>query len=344
VSDTNTPYDTLFRTAFEGAQTAKELTLLLLPDAYARTLTAAKVTVEPELLVDDQTRRRRNDLLLQFTWSRPVAPGSSPRTTYLYVLYEHKSYPYRWVTLQVLRYMAIIWQRLVGKSHEHFDGLLPEILPVVLYHGEEPWDEPLQFAELIAGGTDSPHVPHYRPLFVDLTQIPDDRITGSLQAVLGLVALKYSRLRLELAAMDLLTELLHRGEADPAIRHLARVVEQVYVNVKSSEEVERLMAAASRLGYPEVEGGYMTYAQEMLAKGRNEGLEQGMEQGMEQGLEQGSLRRSREVLIRLVDRKFGLTDTERERIMVCDDQGALDSALDEFALADDKAQVLAKLS
>lgn len=80
----------------------------------------------------------------------------------------------------------------------------------------------------------------------------------------------------------------------------------------------------------------MTYAQEMLAKGRNEGLEQGMEQG--------SLRHSREALIRLVDRKFGLTDAERERIMVCHDQGALDAALDEFALADDKAQVLARLT
>ena len=43
--------------------------------------------------------------------------------------------------------------------------------------------------------------------------------------------------------------------------------------------MERLMAAASRLGYYEVEGGYMTYAQEMLARGRNEGLEQGLEKG-----------------------------------------------------------------
>lgn len=332
MSDTKTPYDTLFRTAFEGAHTAKELTLFLVPDRYARRLAGANVTAEPELLVDDETRRRRNDLLLQFAWPRPAATGSSFHTSYLYVLYEHKSSPNRWVALQVLRYMAIIWQRLVGKSDEHLGGLLPEILPVVLYHGEEPWNEPLQLAELISGGAGSPHVPHYRPLFVDLTQIPDDRITGSLQAMLGLVALKHARLPLEQAATDLLTELLHRGEADPAVRHLARVVEQVYVNVKSAEEVERLMAAASRLGYPEVEGGYMTYAQEMLAKGRNEGLEQ------------GSLQRSREVLIRLVDRKFGLTHAERQRIMGCEHQAALDEALDEFALAEDKAQVLARLT
>ncbi len=39
-----------------------------------------------------------------------------------------------------------------------------------------------------------------------------------------------------------------------------------------------------------------------------------------EGLEEGSLKRSREVLIRLVDRKFGLTEAERERIMAYEDQ------------------------
>ena len=72
----------------------------------------------------------------------------------------------------------------------------------------------------------------------------------------------------------------------------------------------------------------MTFAQEMVEK----------------GVEKGSLQRSRDVLVRLVDRKFTLTDSERDRILSCDDSAALDAALDEFALADDKASVLSKLS
>ena len=50
------------------------------------------------------------------------------------------------------------------------------------------------------------------------------------------------------------------------------------------------------------------------------------------------------MLIRLVDRKFGLTDIERERISACEDQSALDAALDEILDAETKTQVLARLS
>ena len=71
----------------------------------------------------------------------------------------------------------------------------------------------------------------------------------------------------------------------------------------------------------------MTFAQEMLEK----------------GVEKGSLESRRETLARLLDRKFGLTVAERERISSCDDQAALDAALDEILDAETKAQVLAKL-
>ncbi len=328
MSDTNTPYDTLFRATFEKPGTATELTLLLLPETHAGRLAGGRVRVEPDSLVDAHARTHRTDLLLEFTWPRRTAGTSSVRTAYVYILYEHKSYRYRWVTVQLLRSMATIWHRIATERKGHRNEPLPEILPVVLYHGEERWNAPLEFAELIANGTASLHVPHYRPVFVDLTEIPDQQITGSLRAVLGLVALKHSRLQLGQGATDLLTELLHRGEADPAVRHLVRVVQHIYAQVKSSEEMEGLVAAASRLGYHEVEVGYMTFAQEML----------------ERGVQKGSLERSREVLIRQLDRKFGLTDAERKRISACEDQAALDAALDEILDAETKGQVLAKLS
>ena len=77
---------------------------------------------------------------------------------------------------------------------------------------------------------------------------PDHRIAAA-RNVLGLVALKYSRLQLAAGMpMDRLTELLHRGEADPAVRHLVRVVQQIYANVKSSDDVKRLDGRRGAIG------------------------------------------------------------------------------------------------
>jgi hypothetical protein len=180
---------------------AKALSLFLLPDARERGFAGATVTVEPESLVDHAARMHRTDLLLEFNWPqrRPGGAGTSratgARSAYVYVLYEHKSSPYRWVTVQLLRYMATIWQRLIDDTERHADGLLPEILPVVIYHGKEKWGAPQQFAELIEGGRQALHVPHYEPVFINITTLADQEITGSLRLVLGLVALKYTRQR-----------------------------------------------------------------------------------------------------------------------------------------------------
>jgi predicted transposase/invertase (TIGR01784 family) len=330
MAENRNPYDALFRGAFSDPETGKELTLFLLPEQHSRRLAGAQVTVEPESLIDLEVRAHYTDLLLRFR--RPGGGDAPHSSAYVYVLYEHKSYPYRWVTVQLLRYMTTLWQRLASEPAQHRSGLLPEILPVVVYHGDRAWNRPLQFAELVTDGESADHVPHFEPVFIDLSEIPDNRIRGSLRTVLGILALKHARLHMERSAMELLTELLHRAEHDPAARPLARLVEQVYAQVKSAEEVRQLVAAASRKGYHEVEGGYMTYAQEM----RREGLQEGRQQG--------SLQHSREVLVRQMDRKFGLTDAERKRIMACEEQQAMETALDIILEAETKEQVLAMLS
>lgn len=210
------PYDTLFRAAFGDAATAKELTLLLLPQDYAARLSEATVTIEPESLVDPREGTRWTDLLLRF------APPDG-KAAYVYVLYEHKSTPDRWVSLQLLRYMAVLWQRLAAGADatpgdRRSVPLLPEIVPVVLYHGDRSWTAPLQFAELVAGGGASAHTPQFEPHLVNLGEIPDEQITGSLRAVLGLLALKHVRLRIAERTAELLVELLHRAEGEPALR------------------------------------------------------------------------------------------------------------------------------
>ncbi len=49
------------------------------------------------------------------------------------------------------------------------------------------------------------------------------------------------------------------------------------------------------------------------------------------------------MLVRLLEKRFGLSAAERERIESCEDRDAPDATLDEFAVAESKEAVLAKL-
>jgi hypothetical protein len=71
----------------------------------------------------------------------------------------------------------------------------------------------------------------------------------------------------------------------------------------------------------------MTYAEELMTRGR----------------EEGRVTEKQDVLIRLLTRKFGLTDAERQLIEATDDTAALDAALDELVVAETKEAVLEKL-
>jgi len=61
-------------------------------------------------------------------------------------------------------------------------------------------------------------------------------------------------------------------------------------------------------------------------------------------IHEGELLGKRATLLRLVSRKFTVTDAERDRILSCNDSAALDAALDEIITADEKPAVLGKLS
>ena len=310
------PYDAFFREAFHDPESARELARLTAPE-FANRYARAKVTVARDSLVPPELRSRHTDLLIRFDQKEQAGLA--------FVLFEHKSYPDRWVSLQLLRYLVIIWsreQKRDGKSVRH----LPPIMPIVIYHGAKGWNEPREFSELVPEMTGE-HVPHFRPVFVNLATINPEQVNGSLRFMLGLISLKYVQQRLETTAARRLLRLLDAGRQDPATTDLARLAEQMYVQTRSREDIEYLTAIAAEAHYDSTEEDLMTYAEELL----------------QEGIKEGALQDKRNVLIRLLTRRFELTDAERDLIAEYDDPAALDAALDEFALATDKSQVLSKL-
>ena len=126
------PHDSLFRALLEKPERAGTLLREQLPPAIAARLSAAPPRLLDGTFVDEALRNSQSDRLFEvaLTDGRPAL---------LYVLLEHKSAPDPGTPLQLVGYLARIWQRYAGKKQARLKAL-PLIFPLVVYHGARSWD------------------------------------------------------------------------------------------------------------------------------------------------------------------------------------------------------------
>ncbi|MFP4179886.1 MAG: hypothetical protein ACLFSA_07500, partial [Spirochaetaceae bacterium] len=94
---------------------------------------------------------------------------------------------------------------------------------------------------------------------------------------------------------------------------------------------ELFLGELEKTGYTEEKEKAMTY--EEVAEKR----------GLVKGMEKGRIEGEHNTLIRLLDRKFGLSEEEEELVRSTEELEKIEAALDEFVFADTKEQVLGHL-
>src|SRR6056297_2376906 len=155
-------YDALFRRLFENPEVSADFASNYLPAVYRKKIDFESAAIDRDTYMDDVVRRNYTDLLYRFN----KREGEGP--LYLYLLYDHKSSPDKWVSIQLLRYIMLIYASELNENPKV--KILPEIFPVVFYHGKQEWKYPLQCADLV-DAISRDHVPHFEPLLFDLNRI-----------------------------------------------------------------------------------------------------------------------------------------------------------------------------
>lgn len=347
-------YDTLFSRIFSVPERASDLVRNLVPQPVLSRIELESINIDERSFVDKRLRRHFSDLLLRFelreadgAFDRDRFPGGERtpdmREIYVYILFDHKSSIDKWVSFQLLRYIGNIYQRILDPKNrkgeeEGRPDLLPEVVPVVFYHGQDPWRSSLQTADLIKYTEERGYIPHFEPILCDLREIDEERLIGTIQTAAALVFFKYIKRDFteEESAPGRILEYLHRLPPGSEERYL---FERVVAEVKNEEETGRFLAQSREKGYTDIEEEVMTFAEAKL----NEGRKKGKQEGIEEGRQEGTLKDKRDVLKRLLNRKFDLSDEEAERIDGIEDLEALDAALDEIIDAEEKRQVMEKL-
>jgi predicted transposase YdaD len=278
------PHDNLFRALLEDPQRARAL----LRDYLPAELTAQLADVPPEPMagsfVDDALRGSQSDRLfrVQLVSGRPA---------YIYTLLEHKSAPDARTPVQLLGYMARIWQRHITETGGDAARRLPPIIPLVVYHGQAPWTVPTAVADCIeADDTLRPYLSDFRYVLAETREVPYDGLASDRALRAGLAALTYA-FGHEVTVAILARLLGDLPERESIERQVLEYIAQVYDITRDD------FRAAIRQARPEQEEELMT----TLA-----------EQWKQEGKAEGEFEGAANTIIAVLEARFGaLTEQQR---------------------------------
>ncbi len=296
------PHDTFFRQIFGQPEVAADFLDNYLPDAVRAQLDLSTVELQPDSFLDDNLREHFADLLFRVQLH-------SGDIAFVYALFEHKSQPEPLVAFQLLRYMVRIWERT-----QRDEGTLPLIIPIVVYHGEQPWRVPQKFGALFTGSEAlRPYWPDFTYSLHDLSEQSDEELRGEVVLRVALLALKTIFAPDAAVRLPRIILLLYRGLTDEqrALEYLRTVL--LYLSTSSHLEPEDVRTAIKTALSNEEEGVMMTLAEKWIAEYSpeiyqqrlEEGLKQGIEQGVAQGVEQGREQGQEEMVLNQLAHRFG---------------------------------------
>jgi len=278
------PHNAFVRGMLERREAALDFFKQYLPADIAKQLDFTTLTILKESFVDKELSQHFSDILYRVKIDE--------KESYIYLLFEHKSYGDRRVAFQLLRYMVRIWDNYL--KHNPRAKRLPVIVPFVLYHGKAKWSISTGFASLVEEvASTERYLPSFEYEIADISHIPDDRIKGGLLVRAFLLLLKHNRREKLFKALP---EIFHLVRGLSAETRTTEYVEMFLRYVMATTEEEKKDQLKKQVRKSLEEGGRImpTIAQSLI----REGMEKGKAEGMEKGMEKGKLEAARNMISR----------------------------------------------
>jgi predicted transposase YdaD len=271
------PHDHFVRRTFDVAENTRALVKMYLPASILCNLRLE--TLEPcrETFLGANEHEKRLDLLY-------TARLHDDTPVLVYLLLEHKSYIDRHIALQLLGYVLRIleWRKRNGQPP-------CVVIPIVIYHGDEPWDEPTSLRDKIGANQHlTAFVPDMQVILADLSRL-------SAESLPDMPALKARIRTLQLArraqppyesVLAIFTLLRGAPENDSLIDARNDIIWYLCA-VFDAGKLEWFAQVITTGLQLETETPMPTIYEALIERGVVQGIEKGIEKGIEQGIERG---------------------------------------------------------
>ena len=194
-----------------------------------------------------------------------------------------------------------------------------DIIPIAVFSDEARWREPVpdHFEMTVAGETIVRF--HYR--LIKLKHLDYREFLGSPNPLAYALMAKMDYTRRERVRLKIdFLRLILKSDVDSARKSLLIDFVETYVSLDPQERIEFEQIVSSDHRYEEVKKMVTVYEQ----KGIEKGIEQGIEQGIEKGIEKGK----KQMLLLVLNKKFGpLSDMQQQTFLRIDSTQELDHLL-----------------
>ncbi len=177
------PHDRFFKATFSMKSVAKAFIKHFLPKEILEGIDLRTFKREKDSFIDEKLEEHFADLVYS-------CKNSKEQSLKIAFLFEHKSYPDKYIHFQLLRYFLNHWE----SERKQNVKKLSLVIPIVFYHGSPTWrKKPL--SEHFKGYSDYnlQFVPQLEYLLIDLNQYSDEEILRLKVNFLvnGLILLKH---------------------------------------------------------------------------------------------------------------------------------------------------------
>ena len=304
------PHGKFFKSTFGNVAIAKDFLNNYLPQDLIHIIDIDTLEPQKDSYIDEKLMESFSDLLFKVDINN--------RDGYVYILFEHKSYPSRDIAFQLLKYMVRIWDKKIEEL-----GCLPVIIPLVIYHGKDKWNIGYRLEDIVSGYNKIPEdikmlIPNYRYLLYDFSKFSDEAIKGEVRNRIAIMLMRDIQgksieniLEILYEAAELLQQL---EDKDTGLEYFETLVRYVFgARMDFQKNSYSRLVKKIETTYPEGSDLIMTLAERFreeghkrgIEEGLKQGLEQGLERGLERGLEQGKEEALTRAIIGLLTKRFG---------------------------------------
>jgi len=239
----------------------------------------------------------------------------------LYFLFEHKSYKDKHIYLQLLRYLYEAWSTDYRRKREY-----RVVIPVVFYHGKSEWNLPVHFIDNFDVNENlKAFMLDFSYLLFDTNKWDSDINNPETDNIYLLCAMMLMKMRNH-NDWDGVKSILRLMREKGLLADRQRVI-FIFKYIVYTQEVDKESFIDLLKEYDE--GGDIMPVADLIR-----------EEGIQIGEQRGKIVSKQETLIKLIGKKCGITESEKDFIKSVTDLDKLDKATEAILFEDNKEKLL----